>query len=569
MTHTASKSPSKASWALVALPALFSAGLVQHYGVDVPYWDEWTIAPLLRQIDDRTLTLGALFAQHNEHRMFVPRIIQLVAALSVGWWDTRVGMWVSQCLLVATLGGCVTVWRRSALKRSPCRSLASLALIALILYSPSQYQNLFWGFQVCFFIPAICLLASSIVSSSRTNSIGLTLAVAAACSTVATLTMLPGLLTWPLAAAAVVLARGLPRRDDRLAWRCWAVCCACVIGVYFLHYDSPEGSPSVWSTLAAPGTLLAGVATCMGGSFAVGVQPLRVATVLGVAVIAVFVSLLIAVWRRRSDASLVIICTPWIVMGIFGILTASAITLGRVGYGYVALLESRYTSLTAWTLIGIVMISAILRERAETVAAGRMWPGLALATFALLAVAFPHHLESVRRSYNERLQSLAVYTFAEAAPRATPMLPPWVAWPPFRQELIHLERHGWRAPRPRAPTWMDNDEGPIQCEVGVVEFQVASGQHTMAGGWAYLPKLGRPADAVLVTITRGPSRRITVVQPPLIGRRDIGATFGTDDALVTGWTLDSGSAGPGESMDFWALDIRSLRAYRLCHAAGT
>ena len=569
MTHTTSESPSKAWWVLVALPALFATWLVQHYGVDVPFWDEWTIAPLLRQIDDRTITLGALFAQHNEHRMFVPRSMQLAAALSMGWWDTRVGMWLSQCLLIAMLGGCVKVWRRSACEPSSFGSLVSLGLVALILFSPSQHQNLLWGFQVCFFIPAICLLTSTIVASSPATTIGLALAVAAACSTIATFTIFPGLLTWPLAAAAVVLARGLPRRDDRLAWGCWAVCCACVIGAYFLHYDAPGRSPSVWSALATPGTLLAGVATCMGGAFAIGVQPLRLAIVLGGAIMTVFVSLLFAVWRRRSDASLVASSTPWIVMGCFGILTATAISLGRVGYGYVALLESRYTSLTAWTLISIVMISAILRERAKTMAAGRMWPAVALTTLALSAVAFPHHLESIRRSYTDRLQSLAVYTFAEAAQRATPMLPPWVAWPAFREELLHLEQQGWRTPRPQAPVWMDNDEGQMRCEVGAVEFQIAAGPHTMAGGWAYFPTLGRPADAVLVTITTGPVRRITVVQPPLIGRSDIGAKFGSDNALVTGWTLEAGKAGPGERMDFWALDVKTLQAHRLCHPAGT
>jgi hypothetical protein len=91
----------------------------------------------------------------------------------------------------------------------------------------------------------------------------------------------------------------------------------------------------------------------------------------------------------------------------------------------------------------------------------------------------------------------------------------------------------------------------------------------MAGGWAYFPTLGRPADAVLVTITTGLSRRITSVHPPLIGRKDVAETFDSDDALVTGWTLESESAGPGETMDFWALDVQALRAYRLCYPAGT
>jgi hypothetical protein len=561
MTHSISDGSKPVLWGLVALPAILTACLVFRYGVNVPFWDEWTIASLLQRIDDGTLTFGALFAQHNEHRMLVPRAIQLIAAIAVGW-DTRVGMWLTEGLLFAMMVGCIALCPRTTLARDPSYTLLSLALVSLILFSPSQHQNLFWGFQFCFYIPGACLLASIIVASSPTIGLGTALAAIAALSTAATFTLFPGLLTWPLAAASVMLVRGLPRRDTALKWCAWAVCCVLVVGVYFLSYVPPAVTPPIWPALANPLTLLGAVAACIGGSLGIGTQPVRFAIITGATFTVAFLSLVAAVWRRRSDASLVASTAPWLVMGSFGLVTAIAIAVGRVGYGYVAMLESRYTSLTGWTLVGVVMIAATLRHRLRTLAAARMWSAAGVATLALSAIGFPYHVAAVRREYNERLQSLAIYTFAEAAPRALPMLPPWVDWPTFRQELVHVEKSGWRQARPAHPAWVDADQLVPDCEFGVVEFLVPAGPRTMAGGWAYLPALDRPADAILVTT--GHSRRITLVQPPLIGRGDIGDRFNSDGALVTGWTLESRSAPPGETTAFWALDVKTLRAYPLC-----
>ena len=176
-----------------------------------------------------------------------------------------------------------------------------------------------------------------------------------------------------------------------------------------------------------------------GGLLGVGDQPVGLTIFTGGAISIAFLSLLAMVWRCRSDASLVIRTAPWIVMGSFGLLTAIAIAIGRVGYGYVALLESRYTAFTVWILVSIVMLTATFRDRFGTVAARRTWHAAVIAVLVLTAFGLPSHVAAVRRGYLERLQSLALYTFAEAAPRAVPLLPPWLDWPEFRQALIQVE----------------------------------------------------------------------------------------------------------------------------------
>ena len=365
MTYANAERLRLGAWTLVALPAMFASWLVYRYGIDVPFWDEWTIAPLLRGVDDGTLTVAALFSQHNEHRMFVPRVVQLVAALSLGW-DTRLGMWLTQGILLAMMAACVTLWRRSAPRRLASWTVLSFALVSLILYSPAQHQNLFWGFQFCFYIPAACLLASTVVASTRAVALGPALALLAALSTIATFSIFPGLLTWPLAAMSIVLARGRPDRDSRLAWLLWAAACTAIISIYFIGYEHPVRTPSVRSALGDPLSVIAGAAACIGGSLGIGRQPVRFAMITGAMVTAMFLALVAAVWRRRSDTRLVTNAAPWLVMGSFALATATAVAIGRVGYGYVAMLESRYISFTAWLLVGVVMLAATLREHLGT-----------------------------------------------------------------------------------------------------------------------------------------------------------------------------------------------------------
>jgi hypothetical protein len=549
-------------WTLVLLPALFTALLVFRYGVDVPFWDEIAIAGLLEALDRGTLTIGGLFGQHNEHRMLVPRVLQLAVARSVGW-DTRVLMWLTQGVLLMMMGGCIVLWRRSVSSRAPW-ALVSLALVSFVLFSPAQHQNLFWGFQICFYIPPACLLTSVILTWARKTMLGPALAAAAALSATATFSLFPGLLAWPLAAGAVLLRYGLPSRSTMGKWGLWATCAVGTIGLHFFRYEAPIQSPSVLAALRQPFTLLSGVAVCVGNPLSFGPRPVASALVTGTAVIGTFMWLLLSLWFRRNDVELVKRAGPWMILGGFGLLTAAAIAAGRVGYGLPALLEPRYASLTGWVLIGVIMLAASLRDRHPTAGAARGWMTISSAIALLYAVSFPHHLAAIQLKHRERLQSQAVYMFAYAAPTGWPMVPPWLDWPSIRQQLGHVETEGWRRRRPTAPIWIESGPPGHQCDSGAVEFATTIGSRLMAGGWAVLPTSHRAADAVM--LTTGAPRQIVALQPPLIGRGDIGERFQTGDALVSGWVIDIRLAAGGEPLEFWALDAATLQAHRLCGA---
>ncbi len=549
-------------WMLVGVPALFAAWLVFRYGLDVPFWDEVTIAGFLEELHGGRLTLAALFGQHNEHRMLVPRALQLAVARTVGW-DTRFLMWFTQGILLIMLSGCIVLWRRTIVSRTPW-ALLSLVLVSAVLFSPAQHQNLLWGFQICFYVAPACLLVSTILTSSPKITLGPALATAAALSTTASFSILPGLLTWPAAAMAIVMRHGLPSRRTASGWGLWGTCAMAASGLYFFRYEAPSQSPSILEAFQQPFTVLAGVVVCVGNPVSFGPQPVASALVAGTAAIGTFMWLLLCLWRRRDDAELAERAGPWVALGAFGFLAAVAIAVGRVGYGLIALLEPRYASLTGWVLMSDVMLAALLRDRSRTARAKQTWVVVCTAIALLYGLSFPHHLASIHLKHHERLQSQAVYMFAYAAQTGWPMVPPWLDWPSIRRQMGYVETEGWRRKRPTAPTWIDDSFLGSSCDFGAVEFAMTIGPRLMAGGWAFLPTENRAADAVV--ITSGPSRQIVALQPPLVGRGDIGQRFQTEDALVSGWVVDVRSAAGREPLEFWALNVATVRAYRLCRS---
>src|SRR5437016_708374 len=57
------------AWAALLLLALFYVG---KFGSRLPYYDDWTLVPLLTGAEP--LTPAALWAQYNEHRVPLPRL---------------------------------------------------------------------------------------------------------------------------------------------------------------------------------------------------------------------------------------------------------------------------------------------------------------------------------------------------------------------------------------------------------------------------------------------------------------------------------------------------------------
>ncbi len=147
---------------LAALLCAILAGkfqLIDRYGSDLPYWDQWDAEGdnLLRPYNEGRLHLAHLFAAHAEHRIFFTRVEVLSLFLANSHqWDARLEMVVNAglhtvfALLLAAL----------AVRLLPLPAAAAYAgVLAYLCTAPAAWENILGGFQSQFYF--LLLLTSA------------------------------------------------------------------------------------------------------------------------------------------------------------------------------------------------------------------------------------------------------------------------------------------------------------------------------------------------------------------------------------------------------------------------
>src|SRR5262245_49158010 len=122
---------------------LFALGFVATYGATVPFWDDYTLVPVLT--GDEPLTLSWLWSQHFEHRLFLPRLILVPLNRLSG--DYRAGMVVNTLAL-----GTVAAVLMNTARRLRGRSSYSDAFLPLVLLNVGHHANLIRNWQLQFIL---------------------------------------------------------------------------------------------------------------------------------------------------------------------------------------------------------------------------------------------------------------------------------------------------------------------------------------------------------------------------------------------------------------------------------
>src|SRR5688572_20975555 len=219
------------------LPCLYLFHLINKYGVNVPYADEFTFAPLLEKAHDKTLTFSDLFKQHNEHRYFFTRLLFIAFAfLSHG--NLRAEMFFSAVLA----GLCaLNLWfiLRRTIPGPIERALLLILLINLLLFSPVQAENWMWGFQFVLLFTNF-LFTSALLLATSSLSIGRKFTLCVALAFVATFSFGGGILLWPLTFPVALLAHRELSWKSRLAWgAAWGAAGLLALAIYFFQYVKP------------------------------------------------------------------------------------------------------------------------------------------------------------------------------------------------------------------------------------------------------------------------------------------------------------------------------------------
>lgn len=396
---------------LTALAALFA--------VNVPVLDQWELVELFRKYHEGTVGFADFFAQHNEHRLFFPRLVMFGLAIASNWNVT----WEMAASIVLAATSFVFLYRILAqtLGRAAIRWVAAV-IISLIWFSPIQFENWLWGWQLQWYLNTAGLVIAIWALSAWKAAPLWRIAIAALAATLATYSLGSGFLVWLVCLPLLWCSRPL----RRFVW-VWIVCAAMAIGIHYIGYQDPPNSPARSLALRNPLGFLQYVAIYLTHPL----SPLLPATtIIAPLYAASLIAGLLYVYKHIKEHFATLLL-PWGVLGAYACLAAVSTAITRLGLGVGQAYASRYTTIAGLLLIAFVVVLCALAEyRPQKRAARMVWAALAAIT-VLVVLNFAKGTIQMQQhgSYLQKLHICAKQARSAQDPCLVGLYPaPTVVW---------------------------------------------------------------------------------------------------------------------------------------------
>jgi hypothetical protein len=334
------------------LPFVFTALVVFRYAVVVPWMDQFEIVKIIQQSDAGTLTLGDFFAQHNEHRIFFPKLVMFGLA-EITHWNMYYELGFSLLLALGTFGLLYQMIRRTLRERWPL--WIGVLLTSVIVFSPIQAENWLWGFQLTWFLNIFGIVAAVwALASWNTSRPWLRVTVGLAGATLATYSLASGMFIW-LAGVPLLLFQPKLRR-----WLLvWAAVAIAEITFYFSGLAGTRGMSQIPTLLDSKRSYVEYVAVFLTRPV---VPSYDLTAALAAATILIGTLILASGYLYRYHRPEVVRLLPWLCLAFYAIIAAAMTGTSRVVLGVPQAYVSRYTTIAQFLLLANVMVWLTLWE---------------------------------------------------------------------------------------------------------------------------------------------------------------------------------------------------------------
>lgn len=338
-------------WALVLAPVVALVSTVVRHWVDVPYGDQWELPTDIRQIHTSGVHVPDLWRQHNEHRILFPRLAMLVLAWPTEF-DSRAQMTLSLVLAFAALVLVALLLRRTFAELPRGAVVAAAVVTAVVLFSPMQYENWLWGFQISWFMNVLGVVAAAAVLTlwPRHRRPLEPVLIAVGCALFAQYSLANGTTAW-LCLAPLLLIGDRYRRLLPL----WLGVGAVSTAVYFLGYAKPAGHPPLTEIFRHPLEGLRYVCLFLGRTV---FTDRDVGVAVGALLLVSFLGLCGVIGLRRRE--LWPLAAPWICIAAYVLCSAAGAATGRAGFGIGQAAASRYTTISLLFLVATLVLATLV-----------------------------------------------------------------------------------------------------------------------------------------------------------------------------------------------------------------
>jgi hypothetical protein len=563
-------------FAACALPALVAFWMMWKHWVPVPFWDEWdTPGAQIASYYRGTLNFAELVSQHNEHRLFFPRLVWLPMAILAGW-DVRHEMMLTFCFVCLGSIGLFQLLRPSG--GSERGWLFVFGLINLLLFSPRQYETFLVGAQGQTFVPTFALVLSLLVNLSRSSLPAKTIANAVL-ALISTYSFGNGMLVWLLAFPLETRsAAEFPTSPSRakISWRAAYILAAVIcIASYFISYRHPPLSPPVISPIAQLPAIARFVVVWIGSLFDVGAP-----AICGTVVLLLFVGLTTVALLQIRRSGLWRPHYPWLILGSYTLISGVVAAIARLGFAYSMAGNARYTAFSVFFYIAVIGLGFSVygqTERRPLVARAAL--SAAIVSLAVIltcwGITFRKEQRLLRIFTHAWKHSLLVLRWSEAIPLnpEIALLSPYpvgetrgtirtlAQHDALRPRLVSQKLAGAINERPNA-----DSDGAGMLDAATLDAR----NHLAFHGWARLPEQDRSADCVVFGFARadGTWTPFCVVETG-DNRPDLARQFKTNALSRAGFAgeVEASNLPRGDiSFRAWAIDLQSERAFPLAGA---
>jgi hypothetical protein len=335
------------------------------FGVNVIYWDQWSfLADPLSHWYNGSLSFQDLFAQHNEHRIFFPRIV-MIGIAAVTSYNNLAEMVCIYTLLLINLILIYEIYQIGT--QWSWKSLMFFIPVAWLIFSLHQCASLLTGFQISSFLCVTGFLIT-ILFLDRSKGLDWYFAGAILGGILSSFSFMTGLLVWPVGFLFIILKDWKINRH-LLVWLSMSLL---TFITFFIDYTWPGGhSSAVFSILAKPFDAMSYFLVCNGGAldFYFWASPFNVydwAILTGITGGLLLLMITGFVLYRAFQIGIIRKNAHYMAFIFFALLSECMLTFGRGSLGVYQATADRYVTFTVLGIIGVYCILIQIQQSCNT-----------------------------------------------------------------------------------------------------------------------------------------------------------------------------------------------------------